>query len=94
MGDKDPSWYLTTGRMKAKKGQLEHKALESLRQGDAQKAREYADEADSLNFSRRKNGSNTSNGPPQPQPTIGGVVPVRVVRRRKRDGKNHPKASN
>lgn len=86
MSNQDPSWYLTTSRMKAKKGELEHKALESLRHGDPQKALEYADEADSLNFSRRKTDSNGSSQPqpqPQPQPKIGGVVPVRIVRRKK-----------
>ncbi len=81
-------------KLNSKKDNLEKAALTSLRQGKTDEAQKYAQEADNLKFcdsssstrrSERTYHSNTERPRKhKPHPQIGGVVPVKVVRRRKR----------
>lgn len=93
MTNQDPSWYMTRRKLNSKKDGLERAALSSLRQGNPDEARRYAQEADSLEFckssSTRKPENTYRSNTERPRrhkthPQIGGVVPVKVVRRRRR----------
>lgn len=72
------SWELEKSKLRSKENGLEKAALESLRQGKMGEARKYAQQADSLKFAHQnQSGSN------RPEPTIDGVVPVKIIRKKK-----------
>ena len=81
-------------KLNTKKDNLEREALTSLRRGNTDEAQKYAQEADNLKFcnsssSTRRTEKTYHSNTERPRrhkthPQIGGVVPVRVVRRRKR----------
>ena len=78
MSQTDPEWYKRKVNLDSKRKILERESRKSFKKGNKEEAQKYAKEADSLKFCK-------NDKPIDSTQQISGVVPVRVVRRKKTD---------